>query len=317
MEFQKKISDMVPGEKIEGFYMLRSASAKTSVSGKLYLAAVLSDSSGDIDAKMWDYTDNGIEREIGGVVKVRGDVSEFKGTYQLTIQKLRPSDETDHYILADLIPVAPIDIDKTVEYVNGVISGMKDPDYRAVSKEMLTRHFDDFVRIPAGKSVHHSFSSGLLMHTSNMLRLAEMISGLYSDIIERDLLLTGTLLHDFAKIQEFVLSPVGLVNDYSIRGQLLGHLVMGAEEVGRICDELKVPENKKMLLQHMILSHHGEPEFGAAIRPHIIESEMLSYIDIIDSRAEIYAEALEQTEPGTFSNRVYALDKKIFNHSSY
>lgn len=315
MEFQKNISDFSVGERIEGFYLLKSASVKTAVSGKQYLAAVLSDASGDIESKMWDYTDNGLDQLVGSIMKVRGEISEYKGALQLTIQRIRSSNDNDHYLLSDIIPVAPIDIDKTVDYVRSVINHMVDVDYRTVAQTMLDRHLDEFIRIPAGKSVHHSFSSGLLMHTANMLRLAEMISGLYGDVIDRDLLLTGTLLHDFAKIQEFVLSPVGLVNDYSVRGQLLGHLVMGAEEVGEVCRELKVPEEKQLLLQHMILSHHGEPEFGACIRPHIIESEMLSYIDIIDSRAEIYTETLAQTKPGTFSGRVFALDKKIYNHA--
>ena len=174
--------------------------------------------------------------------------------------------------------------------------------------------FDAFRSIPAGKSVHHSFVSGLLMHTYNMLQIADFLSGLYAEIIDRSLLLTGTLLHDFAKEREFVFSDLGIVTDYSTKGQLLGHLVMGAQEVAEVCRERGVPEEKSVLLQHLILSHHGEPEFGAAVRPMCAEAELLSYIDLIDSRMEIYAENLPDVPAGGFSNRIFALEKKIYNH---
>ena len=127
-------------------------------------------------------------------------------------------------------------------------------------------------------------------------------------------LLCATLLHDMAKEREFVFSQLGLATDYSVKGQLLGHLVMGAQEAAETAQRLGVPEEKSVLLQHLILSHHGEPEFGAAVRPMCIEAELLSYLDLIDSRMEIYTENLENTPAGTFSGKIYAIDKKIYNH---
>ena len=179
---------------------------------------------------------------------------------------------------------------------------------------MLERHLEAFRSIPAAKSVHHSFLSGLLMHTSNMLRLVDYLSGLYAGIIDRSLLLTGTLLHDFAKEREFTFSGLGMVTDYSLSGQLIGHLVMGAQEVQQCAESLGLPQEKSLLLQHMILSHHGEPDFGAAVRPMCAEAELLSLIDLVDSRMEIYAEALQELPEGTFSGRIFALDKKIYRH---
>ena len=132
--------------------------------------------------------------------------------------------------------------------------------------------------------------------------------------MDRDLLIAGTLLHDFAKCGEFVTSPLGLVTEYSVSGQLLGHLVMGSQAVGEIGGALGVPEEKTVLLQHMLLSHHGDPEFGAAVRPMCAEAELLSIIDLMDSRMEIYQEAMEETEPGQFTKRIFALDKKVFRH---
>ena len=181
-------------------------------------------------------------------------------------------------------------------------------------RRVLERYGERFRTVPGGKSMHHSFVSGLLMHTLYMVRTADYLAGLYRDVVNRDLLLAGTLLHDAAKCDEFVTSPLGLVTEYSVRGQLLGHLVMGAQSAAEAAGELGIPEEKSVLLQHMLLSHHGDPAFGAAVRPMCAESELLSLIDLVDSRMEIYREALAETEPGQFSRRVFALDKKVFRH---
>ena len=153
------------------------------------------------------------------------------------------------------------------------------------------------------------------MHTGNMMQLADFLAGMYADTVDRSLLLAGTFAHDLQKEREFRFSALGLVTDYSVPGQLLGHLVMGAQEIAEIAKELDVPEEKSVLLQHLVLSHHGEPEFGAAVRPACAESELLSYIDMIDSRMEIYHEVLGATPLGGFSDRVFALDgKKLYHH---
>ena len=152
------------------------------------------------------------------------------------------------------------------------------------------------------------------MHTSNMLRTADFLSDIYCEIIDRSLLMAGTLLHDFAKKEEFLFSELGLATNYSVKGQLLGHLVMGAQEVAQTAAELGIPEEKSILLQHMLLSHHGQPEFGAAVVPMCAEAELLSEIDLIDSRMEIYAENLSEIPEGTFTNRIFALEKKIYKH---
>ena len=150
------------------------------------------------------------------------------------------------------------------------------------------------------------------MHTVNMLRTADYLAELYCEVINRDLLLAGTLLHDIAKIREFLLSSLGMVKDYSVEGQLLGHLVMGAQEIAEVAAELNIPQEKSVLLQHLVLSHHGEPEFGAAVRPMCAEAELLHLIDMMDSRMEIYAETLQTMPSGSFSDRIYALEKKIY-----
>ena len=315
MEYNKLLADMVPGDRVEGFYILKEGAIKTSNSGKPFLSATVTDKSGSLDLKAWDYSGPvGVPTDAGKVVKIRADVTEYRGSIQLTASNIRMATQEDSYDVSALVPVAPIDRDETLEKVRGLIASMEDRDYRVLAETMLERHLETFRSIPAAKSVHHSFLSGLLMHTANMLCLADFLAGQYSQIIDRSLLLTGTLLHDFAKEKEFTFSQLGVVTDYSRKGQLLGHLVMGAQEIAQVAAELGTPEEKSLLLQHMILSHHGEPEFGAAVKPMFAEADLLSQIDMLDSRMEIYAETLPGVPAGTFSSRIFALDKRIYHH---
>lgn len=309
------ISDMNVGDLIEGFFLLKDAYSKTTMSGKPFLSMVLSDCTGTIDAQIWDYPGPVTPKDIGDVVKIRGTVSEFKGTLQITVDRLRLIDSNDQYNISDLVPTAPIDVEAAWQNLQQIVDSIEDKDYCSICKELLRRYGEKIKDIPAAKSVHHSFLNGLLMHTINMLQTADFLSGMYESVIDRSLLIAGTLLHDFAKCEEFTLSPLGLVTDYSVKGKLIGHLVMGAHEVANVAAELNVPEEKSVLLQHLILSHHGEPEFGAAVLPMCAESELLSNIDMIDSRMEIYREALEEVPAGEFSNKVFALEKKIYHHN--
>ena len=314
MEYNKWIADFQTGDEVEGFYVLKTAASKISNSGKPFLSASLADRSGAIETKMWDYAGPVGTADEGSVVKIRGTVSEFRGSLQLILSRIRPVQEGDRYSLGDLVPVAPVDVDEAWQELMGLVDGLEDRDYAAVCRRVLERYGERFRTVPGGKSMHHSFVSGLLMHTLYMVRTADYLAGLYRDVVNRDLLLAGTLLHDAAKCDEFVTSPLGLVTEYSVRGQLLGHLVMGAQSAAEAAGELGIPEEKSVLLQHMLLSHHGDPAFGAAVRPMCAESELLSLIDLVDSRMEIYREALAETEPGQFSRRVFALDKKVFRH---
>ncbi|NLT40006.1 MAG: HD domain-containing protein [Clostridiales bacterium] len=308
------IKDMAVGDKIEGFFLLQSALLKTTQAGKPYLSMVLSDRTGAVDAQFWDYSGPVNQSDTGAVVKIRGVVSEFRGMLQITVERLRPADANDRYSVGDLVPTAPIDVEEVWKKLLLTVDTIADEDYRAICREMLKRYGEKVKSLPAGKSVHHSFLNGLLMHTVNMLQTAEFLAGLYGEVIDRSLLIAGTLLHDFAKCEEFLTSPLGLVTDYSVKGQLLGHLVIGAQAVAEAAFSLRIPEEKSVLLQHLILSHHGEPEFGAAVRPMCAEGELLSIIDMIDSRMEIYRETLEGMPAGEFSNRIFALEKRIYRH---
>ena len=316
MNFNVKISDLTVGQQFEGFYILKEAQAKTTAAGKPFLSGALSDCSGKVPAMVWDYAGPIAGADVGKVVKVRGEASEYKGSLQVTVDKIRLAGADDHYDVTALVPTAPIDVDAVLQEVRDLIASIEDADYRLLASTLLERNLVAFKDIPAAKSVHHAFIHGLLMHTAYMLRTADFLSKLYPEVVNRSLMLAGTLLHDFKKREEFAFSELGLVTEYSVKGQLLGHLVMCAQEIAAVAAELGIPEEKSVLLQHMVLSHHGEPEFGAAVRPMCAEAELLSYIDMIDSRMEIYKENFEATPVGAFSERIFALDgKRIFHHN--
>ena len=318
MEINKFICDMVPGDHVEGIYILKTAQPRTTAAGKPFLAASLADCSGSVEAKLWDYSGPLGTMDEGKPVRVQVAVSDYRGALQLIIERIAlvTAEELTDADRDRLVPVAPIDRNDYFQGISELVDSISDADYRSICQALLRQYGDRLRSIPAGKSVHHSFLGGLLMHTGNMLRTADFLAQQYDDTINRSLLLAGTLLHDLAKTDEFTFSVLGLVTEYSVRGQLLGHLVMGAQYVADTARALGVSEEKSTLLQHMLLSHHGQPEFGAAVLPAIPEAELLSCIDSIDSRMEIYRTAMEETGAGGFSKRIFALDRRIYNHGT-
>ena len=312
---QIKICDMITGQSYEGFYLLSSMALKKTKAGKTYLAGEIADSTGSIPVVFWDYIGEPKDEDAGAVIKVRGEVSEFNGKRQFTIQRARVATDGDEYDLKELVPCAPIDVASEMEYVERVIESMHDGDYLRFAAAAFKRHEKAFQTLPAAKGVHHAFVSGLLMHTASMLKMAEALCNVYgARYINRDLLIAGVLVHDLAKEQEFEVSPTGIVTDYTESGNLIGHTVMGMMEVERIAKLVLMPPEKMLLLQHMVAAHHGKPEWGAAVVPQTVEAEMLHYLDLIDSRYEIYREAMEQTPQGEFSDRIFALEHRVFNH---
>ncbi len=314
MEQNIRVADMTPGQHIQGFYILKDIRNKTSSKGSPFLSAKIMDATGETEAKMWDYSGPLNAEDSGRVMLVRGEVTEFNGALQFIIQRIRPAEAGDRYDVRELVPSAPIDQEAALSEVREILASMEDGEYRTLCQAMLERHLDSFCTIPAAKSVHHAFRSGLLMHTLNMLRAADFLAGLYGEVIDRSLLLAGTFLHDLGKEREMVRSELGMVRDYSVPGMLLGHLYMGAKEAAELAQEQGMAEEKAMLLQHLILSHHGQPEFGAAVEPQCAESELLSLIDLMDSRMEIYAEQIADLKPGEFSGKIFSIGKAVYRH---
>ena len=195
-----------------------------------------------------------------------------------------------------------------------LVNDFEDDELKMVVLSMLRDNQERILTFPAAEKLHHAMTGGLLYHTLSIVRLAECICSIYP-CIDRELLLSGAILHDIAKMREYTVNGAGIVDGHTLEGMLLGHLVMGAEDVGRKCDELEVTPEKKYLLQHMLISHHGKLEFGAAVRPSFIEAEVLSQLDLFDANMYEMAEAVGGVKAGEFTGRLWMLDnRKLYNH---
>ena len=320
MDTNVRITDMQLNQRLEGFYVLKSAEVKAATTNKPFLAATLVDATGEISLKVWNYTGAIGKEDNGKVVKVRGMVDEYKDQKQFIAQQIRMATDEDleagSYKMVDLVPHAPINVYKEKKFILDTIEAMEDKDYKDITREILEIHMDNFETCPAAKSVHHSFLNGLLMHTANMLKQGKALAEIYGNAINNDLLFAGIILHDIGKLDEFMLNDLGLVSEYSIEGSLLGHLTMGAQEVYITGCDLGIDREKLMLLQHLLLSHHGNPEWGAAVTPKCAEAFLLHYIDMIDSKMEIFVEKSAEMRRGEYK-LISGIGLEIYKHMGY
>ena len=315
----KFLNEIKNSDNFEGFYLCKNYAIQKKADGKEYFRVDISDKTATCHGVCWEEPQkfDVTHTSIGSIVHVKGTMGEYRDVPQIRIYSIRKVSEDDkiEYDVSDIVESAPIDVEECTREVAEMIDSIADDEYRLVAKTIFSAIEDKFTTCPAGKMVHHSFRGGLLMHTWNMMKLSCAISELYSSIIDKSLLLTGTFLHDIAKIQEFDFSELELVSDYSKQGQLLGHLYMGAVQVQKVCEKLNISKEKSLLLQHLILSHHGEPDKGAVTQPKCAEADALHMIDLMDSRLEIYAEEYAQLKVGQFSQKKnWALDHRVFRN---
>lgn len=300
---------------LEGFCLIKSLEKKTTAKGLTYLDLVLSDSSGEIVAKFWDYKEN-MHSHFGAnmLVKVRGRMNEYNGDVQFRVERIRECTESDNVRIEDFVPSVNRTGEEMLEIIYNTIETFDDKNIRKIVKAIIEKYEDRLVYWPAAFKLHHAMRGGLLYHTLSILRMAESVCKIYPSI-DRSLLLGGVILHDIAKIEEFEVSSTGMATGYSVDGTLIGHLVKGAMIVEETAKEIGVPGDVAMLLEHMLISHHGIPEYGVAVRPLFVEAEILSQLDTLDATIFEFQDALENVQPGDFSSRQWALDnRKLYNH---
>ncbi|MCI6867178.1 MAG: HD domain-containing protein [Lachnospiraceae bacterium] len=281
------------GDKINDIYLCKYKQAATAKNGKMYENVILQDKTGTIDAKIWDPNSSGIEEfDAMDYVFVTGDVTCFQGTLQMSIKRARKADETE-YVAADYLPVSEKDIDQMFEELMGYMQQVENP----YLQKLIQMYFKDneafieaFKKHSAAKTVHHSFVGGLLEHTLGVVKLCGFYVQQYP-FLNKDLLFTAALFHDVGKLKEISNFPE---NDYTDDGQLLGHIVMGCELVGFGCRHIKnFPKKLISELQHCILAHHGELEYGSPKKPALAEAMALNYADNTDAKMETMREVLK------------------------
>ena len=293
----------------EGFLLVKAGEQRTSSNGGKFLDMTLCDRSGEVNAKMWDSATPA--PEPGDVVKVRATMQEYNGRAQLRVDKMRPAEERDQVDMSLLVPCAPQSGEEMLERITERVARMQDEELKGVVTRRLEMAGEGLLTFPAAQKMHHAERGGLLHHTTTMLALAEAICGVYPTL-DADLLCAGVILHDLCKMSEMKADSLGLVSDYTPEGLMLGHLVQGVSDIQRVCDELGVRPELKLLLSHMILSHHDTPEFGSPKPPMFPEAEILHEIDLMDARMYEMNSALLGVEPGTFTERVWALDRRLY-----
>lgn len=301
---------------VEGFCIIKTIDQKTSTKGDSYLDMMLGDSDGEINAKLWRYTPelHG-EFTVNQLVKIRGTISPYNGADQLKIERIRHANEADNVDISDFVKTATYSGEDMFNELLKIAENFCDEELKTIVTAILKDNRMCLVYWPAAFKLHHAMRGGLLLHTLSIVRLCEKVCEIYP-FVDKELLISGAILHDIAKLTEFSVAESGIATGYSVEGNLLGHLAMGSMVIERYAEKLGISQNTAMLLEHMVLSHHGEPEFGAAVRPMFIEAELLSELDLMDSRVFEMREALESTNPNDFSGRLWAMDnRKLFNHN--
>lgn len=309
------ISDFEPGAKIEGYYMIRAVDAKTTNSNnKKYLDFNLCDKTGEINAKLWEVPALSEDKYKGNtVVKIRGSILSWQGALQLKIERIRNINDEDQINVEDFVQAAPLKPEFMYDEILGYINNMENQDVKDIVKYIYEENKDKLQYYPAAKKNHHAIRSGLLFHVMTMIHMAEKLSEIYT-FLNKDLLYAGVILHDMSKLEEMHSNDFGIVDEYTVEGQLLGHITQGIKKIEVVAEKLGTDKEISMLLQHLVLSHHYEPEYGSPVKPMIAEAEMLHYLDIIDARMYDIKKVLKDTDQGNFSERLWSLEnRRIYN----
>jgi len=303
------------GRSFDSFFLVLTKQQRSTKTNKPYLSLILGDKTGQIEGRVWDPTDPRIAKDFkqGDIVKVRGTATRFEERTQTKVEQLRLAapHEVDK---ADLLPATTHDVDEMWAQLEATIEGFSNPDLKRLLKALLADPAvsQAYREAPAARQLHHAWLGGLLEHVMSLLGLAERVAAHYT-MLDRDLLLTGVILHDIGKIRELTWD-VGF--DYSVEGILLGHIQMGVDLVEKTIAGLPgFPERLRALVVHMILSHHGKLEFGSPKLPMIPEALALSFVDDLDAKmqavkSEFEKCAREGRPADQLTGKVWSLDNR-------
>ncbi len=291
-------------------YLLSGLTHGTANNGQLYLNLEFQDSTGTISGKLWQANQE-ILQQVSELVGTIIEASFVKNTYrnqtQLKVIKLQ---RAENVALEQFIETAPMASDAMQQEVANYIQAIINSDVQILVQSLMTKYHESFYRFPAASKNHHDYMGGLAYHTICMLRLAKMMKELYP-ILNSDYLYAGVLLHDLGKVVELS-GPIA--TEYTTKGKLIGHINIMVSEIEVMSQRLQMHSETQqevvMILQHLVLSHHGKLEYGSPKLPMMMEAEMLTYIDNIDAKMMMMERALQGIEPGEFSQRVFALENR-------
>jgi 3'-5' exoribonuclease len=270
---------------ITSSFVVVSKQVKPKKSGEPYLALTLGDRAGQIEAKMWDNVEDAIDGfEQDDFIKIKGLVNRYKNRFQVTIHKLRKLGESE-IDFADYLPKTNKDIGELWKTLEGFVGSFQDTNLKGLVGAFMNdeKIAEAYRCAPAAKTLHHAYIGGLLDHVVSLFRSCDLVCRNYPQI-NRDLLLTGAFLHDIGKIHELTYNRSF---SYTTRGQLLGHMIIELEMLQeKLAQFPEFPDELKTLVEHLIISHHGQYDFGSPKLPMFPEALMLHYLDDLDSKME-------------------------------
>lgn len=305
----KGIKNFSIGDAFENFILIKEASRGVASNGKAFLTLMLRDATGEIEAKLWDVTKEDEEVFVPEqIVKLTGEINQFRGKAQLKILSIRSAQSTDGVQVDDFVEKAPVEKEILMEKLTEAIFEMKNPAMQRIVRAFIKKYQDALLTYPAATRNHHEYVSGLAHHIVSMIALAKELHKLYPEV-NKDLLYAGVILHDLGKLKE--LSGV-VTTSYTVEGKLLGHIPMMVEEIGHMAKELQIEGEEVLILQHLVLSHHGKAEWGSPKPPLVREAELLHLIDLVDAKMNMLNRALDNVKPGEFTERLFAMDNRAF-----
>ncbi len=304
----KLVKELVDRDEISMPLLVVSSTKGTTDKGLSYLNVTFQDKSGTIEAKKWDASDEDLRTlAAGSVVNVVGIVNLYKNQPQLKIVNVSKVDPKT-VDMNSFARVSPIPLEELKARLDKYLNSFKDKDVEKITKAVISHFYERYTTYPGAVKVHHEFGSGILHHSLFMADVADAISKIYTQV-DRDILVAGALLHDIGKTIEYE-NPIAPVQ--TAEGKLCGHVAIGYAEFKRIVDELDIKSEVPLLLEHMILAHHGSLEFGSPVMPATREALLLSEIDMLDSRQMILDKALATVNEGEFTQRLWMMDDTSF-----
>lgn len=307
----KKLREVVVDETFEMLVLLKQADVRVARNGKKFIAFTFQDTSGTIDGKYWGASDDEIDKfKAGQVVMLGGKRELYQNMPQVKIMSLRLTQPGEPNDPSQFMEKAPVQKDEMKEEFQRYLFDITNGKWHRIVRHILGKYQTEFFDHPAAKRNHHAFSGGLAYHTLTMLRLAKGICEQYPEL-NPSLLYAGIILHDLGKVNELS-GPVS--TEYTLEGNLIGHIVMADEEITKACQELNISESDEevIVLKHVVLAHHGLLEYGSPVRPKILEAEVLHHIDNLDASIQMMLGALKQIEPGEYTERIFGLDNRNF-----
>jgi 3'-5' exoribonuclease len=311
----KSLCEMAAGDLVDVCVILnwKSDAVKETVTGsKMFSGSAMDRTKKDMPVVMFDYSGDIHEMESGLVARIRGQVSTYKDGLQIKASEMRVAQE-EEYDLALLVPTADQDAEQAKAEINSYLSTVSNRDLKKIASYLARTMALDFATIPAAVGHHHAFIGGLMMHTLSMMKAADTYASLYP-YLDRDYMIVGAFVHDMAKAQEYKFSPVGLATSFAEDGYLFGHLVLGYKNVMEAGPQVGASEEVTKKLAHMVLSHHGKPEYGAAVPPIMPEAIALSYIDNMDAKLEEMSERLSEMKLGEITPRPVLDGYRLYKH---